>query len=99
MGKKADALRQQLATAERKAGEYLAGQVHQYHAADHYLGSASIDKMMASGVILQLTALGGREIVQPVLIRDGLSNETIEAIRNDLRRSYLLAVSPKPQGL
>ena len=88
-----------IADLQRQNVELLAGQVHQYHHADHYIGGASIDKMMASGVVLTITALGGRKIVEPVLIRDGLSNETIEAIKADLRRSYLLAVQMKPKGV
>lgn len=99
MGKKAESLQQQLAAAQRKAMEYLAGQAHQYHYADTNIVKCSTDRMMASGVILTITALGGRELVEPVLIRDGLSPETIDAIQADLRRSYQLAVAHKPKGM
>jgi hypothetical protein len=49
----------------------------------------SIDKarreaMMGSGVILSLTFLGGKEVFPPVMLRDGLSSETIAAIKADL---------------
>jgi len=54
------------------------------------------DSLMGSAVILHLVALGGREIVAPVAIRDGLSAETIAAIKADLRRSYDLATLIKP---
>lgn len=99
MGKNIDQLRQQLVTAERKAREYLAGQVHQYHFADAAIGKCSTDKMTASGVILTITSLGGAQIVEPVLMRGGISNETIEAIRADFRRSYQDAVAFKPKGV
>jgi len=56
------------------------------------IDKAGTNHLMASGVILQLTTLGGREIISPVLIRDGLSTETIEAIKLDLRRSHKLTV-------
>jgi len=59
---------------------------------------ASTKHMMGSGVLLQLTALGGREIIKSVVIRDGLSDETIEALKKDLARSYELATAQKPKG-
>lgn len=65
-------------------------------AASAELGKAG-DVLMGSAVILHLVALGGREIVAPVAIRDGLSAETIAAIRADLRRSYDLATLHKPK--
>lgn len=49
---------------------------------------ASTNLMMASGVILELRALGGREIITPVMIADGLSDATIAAIQADLKRTY-----------
>ena len=60
--------------------------VRHYEAyADLY--KASVDKMMASGVILELTAVGGKTLINPVLIRDGLSNKTIVCLREDIQRS------------
>lgn len=84
---------------ERKVQEAIAGQVHVYHFADASIDKASVDHLAGSGVIITLTALGGREICSPVLMRDGLSKETIEALREDLRRSYELATLFKPKGL
>ena len=53
------------------------------------------DCLMASAVIVHLTALGGREIVNPFAICDGFSIETIEAIKKDVARSMaLLKVYP-----
>lgn len=85
------------AQLKRQAMEFLSGQAHVYHFADAAIGKASVKHMMASGVVLTITALGGRELVAPVLIRDGLSEETIDAIKSDLRRSYDLAVRLKPK--
>lgn len=90
---------QRIVDLERKLQEALAGQAHVYHFADYSLHKASTDHLMASGVIVTLTVLGGREICNPVLIRDGLSKETIEALRADFRRSYELATHYKPKGL
>lgn len=89
---------QRIATLERQLREALAGQVHQYHFASQYLPKASTDKLMGSGVVLTLTVLGGREICEPVLIRDGLSAETITALQADLKRSYELATMYKPKA-
>ena len=83
------------ADLERKVQEALAGQAHTYHFASQSIGKASTAHMMSSGVMLTLTALGGREIISPVLIRDGLSEETIAAIKRDLKRSYDLATMYK----
>lgn len=46
-----------------------------------------------SGVVLQLTGIGGREIIPPVMIRDGLSDDTVAALRRDVRRSLDLTKS------
>jgi hypothetical protein len=88
---------QRIATLERKLIEADAGQAHVYHFADAYLDKASTKHLGASGVILTLTVLGGREICSPVLIRDGLSQETIDALKADMRRSYELATMYKPK--
>ena len=48
------------------------------------------DDAMASGVILQLTVLGGRAL-PAVCIRDGLSRESIIALSADIERSYGIA--------
>jgi disulfide oxidoreductase YuzD len=46
---------------------------------------------MGSGVVMHLSILGGEDVIEPVCIRDGLSKETIDAIKADLKRSYDLA--------
>lgn len=89
---------QRIAELERKLNEALAGQAHVYHFASASIDKASTDHLLASGVIITLTVLGGREIFNPVLIRDGLSRETIAALKADFARSYENAVSFKPSG-
>ena len=86
------------AELERKLLEALAGQAHVYHFADTSIGKASTSHLLGSGVVMTLTVLGGREICSPVLLRDGLSDETIAALRGDLNRSYELATLYKPKG-
>lgn len=93
-----EALAAQVATLERKLAEALAGQAHVYHFADAAIEKAGTKHLMASGVVLTLTVLGGRQIFNPVLIRNGLSDETIEALRGDFRRSYEDATAFKPKS-
>ena len=62
-----------------------------YTMANSTIDKASVDKLMASGVMLQLTGIGGREIIEPIIIRDGLSKETIDAIKADIKRSFAIA--------
>lgn len=89
---------QRIAELERKLVEALAGQAHTYHYASHSISKASKKHLMGSGVVMTLTALGGREIFSPVLLRDGLSDATIESIKADIFSSYELATLHKPQG-
>ena len=90
---------QRIAELERKLKEALAGQAHVYHFASSALDKASTDHLAASGVIITLTVLGGREIFAPVMIRGGLSKETIEALKADFVRSYEDAIEFKPKGV
>ena len=86
------------ADLERKLKEALAGQAHVYHFAELEIEKMSVDHLLGSGIILSMQVLGGRKIVESVLIRDGLSKETITAIKADLKRSYELAIMFKPKG-
>ena len=66
-----------------------------------YYASVELPKagnLMASGVLIQMTALGGREVVPPFVIKDGLSKETIEALHKDIVRSFNLSTQFKPKG-
>lgn len=90
---------QRIAELERQLMEIQAASVHNYHFTDVGLGKAGTKSLMGSGVIITLTALSGVKLVEPTLIRDGLSDETIKALRDDLVRSYQLATLFKPRGL
>lgn len=81
----------------RENAELSAQLAHVYHFADAELHKAG-DCLMGSGALLTLHALGGRQLICPVVIRDGLSAETIAALRRDLARSYQGAVMFKPKG-
>jgi hypothetical protein len=76
---------------ERKVRELEAQLVHRCHFASRTIEKAGTQHLGASGVIISLVALGGREIIEPVCIRDGLSAETIAALKSDFARSYEIA--------
>lgn len=80
------------AQLERKVMEYHAGLAVVYSHAMNNLKHASTDRRMASGVLLQLTAVGGEEIIPPVMIRDGISNNTLLALRSDIERSRAITM-------
>lgn len=82
---------------QRKILELESQLIHVYHFADQYLAGIKPGSFTGSGVLLQLTAIGGREIVPPVMIKDGLSADTIAAIRRDLVRSYENMTEFKPK--
>ncbi len=79
----------------RRVLELESQMAHTYHFANATLDKTSTKYLMASGVLLQLTGIGGKDLINPVMIKDGLSDETIAAIRADLKRSYDLAVAFK----
>jgi hypothetical protein len=57
---------------------------------------AAGSKFHGSAIILTITALGGREVVAPFAIRDGLSVRAVEALRDDAARSFELATLVNP---
>lgn len=87
---------ERIAQLQRENKELSAQLVHQYHFASIELKDLTIPKMTGSAVILELTTLGGKRSVGPVAIRDGLSDETIAAIKADLVRSFNLCTELKP---
>ena len=84
------------AQLEREVKELKAQLAGTLHFASVGLKSASVSCMLGGGVILELTGLGGRELIPPVCIYDGLSDETLEALQEDFRRSYEHATEFRP---
>lgn len=85
-----------LAEARREIKELKSQMIHTYHFASLDLSKANMDAMLGSGVILELTALGGKKLIDPVMIKNGLSKETILAIQRDLRRSFEYSIEFQP---
>lgn len=84
------------ADLQRKVKELEVQLAHQCFFAKVGLKKAGKQHCLGSAIILELTFLGGIKAVEPVAIRDGLSDETIAALQADLERSYNLAVEFKP---
>ena len=97
MHKKKQTKKQRITQLEKQLEQAHAQQAHSYHFASQTIDKASTDRLMASGVILKLEFIGGKEVFSPVCIKDGLSPETIAAIKADLVRSYELATAFKPK--
>lgn len=85
------------AQLEQKLMEAEACQVHRAHFASANLHRASTDKLMGSGVMVRLSFLGGAEVCSPFVVKDGLSNITLEALNEDLKRSFELSTTYKPK--
>ena len=89
---------QRIAKLEEELEEAKAWQIYRHHFASKALDRFSTDKLMGSGVVLSLTLLGGKEWFEPVMICNGLSKETIAALKADLARSFNYATELKPDG-
>lgn len=89
MQNKIDDLQRRLLTSE-------ASQLHNLHFASADIQKVCNSKMQGSGVILSIKALNGADIVKPTMIANGLSQETILAIKADLTKAYEYTIELKP---
>lgn len=48
---------------------------------------ASTEKYMGSGLIIQVTDLEGKNVIDPTMIVDGFSKELIDALRAEIHQS------------
>ena len=89
---------QRIEELENKLRSAEAYQVHKLHFASYALDKVSTDRMGGSGVIISITSLNGKPIVDPTGISDGLSPETVAALQADMRRSFEKRMELKPKG-
>lgn len=76
--------------------QYKASLIHTYHFAGSELLKCNQQKFLGSGVIIEIRSLSGKTIMSPVMIKDGLSNGTINSLLDDMERSYNSAIEFKP---
>ena len=89
-------LTEQIASLERRLFESKAQFASRLGAAFDSIPKAGTEIYIGSGVIITVQAIGGKEITQPFLIRDGLSPETVKALQSDIARSFELATMVNP---
>lgn len=90
---KVKAVKKTRAQLQRQIDELTAGLNAVHQSALMGIKKAVTDCRMGSGVLVQLTAVGGGEIIPAVMVRDGLSAETIAALSADIKRSLELTKS------
>lgn len=95
MGRKTDKLAAELAAAERRVFELRAQLARRLGAAFDALPAAATG-FHGSAIILRIDALGGREVVPPVAISDGLSSASVAALQSDVARSFETATLVNP---
>ena len=89
---------QRLVELERKLFVAQASQIYRHHFASKALDRLNTDKFMGSGLIVTVTYLSGEQAFEPVMICNGLSKETVAALKADLARSFNYATEMKPDG-
>lgn len=67
-----------------------------YHYASMEVLKLDRDRLMASGVVMHLYHIGGKEVCPPFLVKDGFSDKTINALLDDIQYSYDRSVEFKP---
>lgn len=79
-----------------KVDQYKSSLIHTYHFAGNELLKCGTDRYMASGLIIEIKNLSGKTVVMPFMIKNGLNNTTINALLDDMQRSFDDAVGFKP---
>jgi hypothetical protein len=85
---------QQISTLQRQKRELEAQLVGMLHFVR--LGLHGARGVKGGAVIVQMHWLGGKEVCPPFAIKDGPSNETIDALIADVRRTFDEATELKP---
>jgi len=68
--------------------EFKSSVCHRYHFASNELLRLNRDRYLGSAVIISIADLKGELLIKPVSFKDGLSNESINALLDDLQYSY-----------
>lgn len=84
---------QRIPELQRKVTELQAQSILSQSQAHNALESMGHSKLLGSCCIISIETLGGRFKIDPFAINDGLSAETIAAIKADIKRSLDLTIN------
>lgn len=76
--------------------QYQASSIMNYHIASINLLKLGRAHLLGSGLILSIHHLNGKEAIEPVCIKDGMSSKSINSLLDDIQYSFDLAVSFTP---
>lgn len=94
---KKQTISEKLAAAEARIRDLEAGDVQRIGRAFDALDALLVAGPLRGGrLTMHITAPDGREVVRPVMLHAGLSDRTIAALQDDLRRSFDVAVAVNP---
>lgn len=77
----------------RDAFYYKAADLFRAMLSHKEIGGLTKTKFMGSGVVISIHNLYGLPIVEPTVIKDGLSDATIAALQADLKETQDLAIA------
>ena len=96
MGKRSEMLRLELNLTAQKLRVADASRMSTYWATANQVADLLKRDFTASGMVLHVTDLTGKPLVNPVMISDGLSEATLRAIHTDIVCSSALAATFGP---
>lgn len=96
MGKRSEMLRLELNLTAQKLKVADASRMSTYWATSNQVADLLKRDFTASGMVLHVTDLTGKTLINPVMISDGLSEATLRAIHADIVRSCERAMEYGP---
>ena len=85
-------LQSELSAAKKRAALHEAFDILRLRLALDKIDGAGQNSKMASGVMIEITDLNGQGITGRFGVVDGLSSETIAAIKSDLERTFMMRI-------
>lgn len=81
---------------ESKIEEASSSAIHNYHFTSNEILRLNADRYLGSAVIIAMFDLKGKPLFKPTSIVDGLSNNTINCLLDDLQRTFDHRIEFKP---
>lgn len=90
-------LKLQKILSDREINEAVCSSIYKYHFASIELIKLNNKRFLGSAVILGgVYSLSGKELMKPLTITDGFSNKTINALLDDIQRTFDHKIELKP---